>query len=69
MALNVKDLRENSVAELEKTLRESREELLKTRLSKRTGQLEKPHLLKELRRDIARLETTLTAKKREAAAN
>lgn len=68
MALNVKDLRENSLVELEKTLRETREELLKTRLSKRTGQLEKPHLLKELRRDIARLETTITAKKRTAAA-
>ena len=69
MALDVTELRENSLAELEKQLRDTREELLKTRLSKQTGQLEKPHLLKEFRRDIARLETLITEKKRAAAAS
>lgn len=64
MPKDTKDLRENSAAELSKKLREAREELLQTRLSKQTGQLEKPHLLKELRRDIARYETLLTEKRR-----
>lgn len=67
MAINIKEERENSVGEIEKKLRESRDELLQTRLSKRTGQLEKPHLLKELRRDIARLESILNEKRRAAA--
>ena len=67
MPSDVKDLRENSLAELEKQLRETREELLKSRLSKQTGQLERPHLLKEHRREIARLETIITEKKRAAA--
>lgn len=68
MALDVKDLRENSLAELEKQLRDRREELLKTRLHKQTGQLDRPHLLREFRRDIARLETIITAKRAAAVA-
>ncbi len=68
MAQDVKALRENSLAELEKQLREIREDLLKARLNKQTGQLDRPHLLKEYRRDIARLETLITEKKRTAAA-
>lgn len=67
MAIDVKELRENSLTELEKQLRETREELLQSRLKKLTGQLEKPHLLKAYRRDIARLETLISAKKSAAA--
>jgi len=69
MPVDVKTYRENSRAELEKQLREAREELLRTRLNKQTGQLEKPHLLKELRRDIARLETLIHEKRRSEAAS
>jgi large subunit ribosomal protein L29 len=69
MPFDVKDLRENTLPELEKQLRDTREELLKSRLSKQTGQLERPHLLKEYRRDIARLETLIIEKKRAAAAS
>lgn len=57
MAKNTKELKELSMAELDKKLRDNRDELLKARLSKQTGQLEKPHLLKQLRRDIARIQT------------
>lgn len=67
MALNAKDLREMSVNELDKKLRDSRQELLNSRLKKKTGQLEKPHLLQELRGDIARLETILKQKRNVAA--
>lgn len=68
MARKIKDLRENSVAELEKDLRDQRQELLDSRLKKKTGQLERPHLLKALRRNIARLETLISEKKRATAA-
>ncbi len=63
MPLKVKDLAELSIVEVEKQIRDLRHELLELRLKKKTGQLEKPHLLKELRRDIARLETVATAKR------
>lgn len=61
--MNTKEIRELSVAELETKLRETREQLLQLRLRKQTGQVEKPHLLHEYRKDIARFETILHAKK------
>lgn len=67
MPVDVKEHRENSRAELEKSLRETRQELLQSRLNKQTGQLERPHLLKELRRDIARLQTLINEKRRAEA--
>jgi large subunit ribosomal protein L29 len=67
MALNAKDIAELTLVELEKKIRDTRHELLELRLKKKTGQLEKPHLLKELRRDVARLETAATTKRGEAA--
>lgn len=63
MALNAKDIAELSLVELEKKIRDTRHELLELRLKKKTGQLDKPHLLKELRRDVARLETVATTKR------
>ena len=57
-----KELRELSPAELQKKLRDNRAELLNLRLKKHSGQLEKTHLLKGLRRDIARMETLLQQK-------
>lgn len=65
MSLKTKDLAELSIVEVEKQIRDLRHELLDLRLKKKTGQLEKPHLLKELRRDIARLETVATTKRQE----
>ena len=69
MAEKIKDLRELSDVELVKKLRDLREELLNSRLSKQTGQLEKSHLLKELRRDIARVQTLLKQKNTTASAS
>lgn len=68
MALNAKEVSELTLVETEKKLRDVRHELLELRLKKKTGQLEKSHLLKELKRDIARLETAATAKRKLAAA-
>jgi large subunit ribosomal protein L29 len=55
--MTTKEIRELSHTELETKLRELREQLLQLRLRKQTGQVEKPHLLREYRKDIARLET------------
>ncbi len=68
MAINAKEAAELTPAEIEKKLRDTRHELLELRLRKKTGQLEKSHLLRELRRDIARLET-VAAMRRKAAAS
>jgi large subunit ribosomal protein L29 len=58
-----KDIREMSEVEIEKKLRETREEQVNLRMRKQTGQVEHPHRFKELRHDIARLETILREKK------
>ena len=58
-----KEIRELSPVEITTKLREIREQLLQLRLRKNTGQVEKPHLLRTYRKDIARLETILNQKK------
>ncbi|MCX6933467.1 MAG: 50S ribosomal protein L29 [Verrucomicrobia bacterium] len=62
--MTAKEIRELSVSEISTKLRETRELLLQLRLRKQTGQVEKPHLLRTYRKDIARLETVLTTKKK-----
>ena len=63
-----KEIRELAPAEITTQLRETREKLLQLRLRKHTGQVEKPHLLREYRKDIARLETILQQKNTPKAA-
>jgi large subunit ribosomal protein L29 len=58
-----KEIRELSPGEINNKLRETREQLLQLRLRKQTGQVEKTHELRTLRKDIARLETILNQKK------
>ena len=55
-------MRELSLGELEKMIRDSRDELLQMRLRKETGQVERSHMLKYVRKDIARMETILHEK-------
>jgi large subunit ribosomal protein L29 len=61
--MKTKDIHELSEIEVEKKLRDTRDEHVKMRMSKQTGQVEETHKLKNLRRDIARLETILKEKK------
>jgi large subunit ribosomal protein L29 len=58
-----KEIRELAPAEITTKLRATRDELLQLRLKKHTGQVEKTHTIRVLRKDIARLETILTEKK------
>jgi large subunit ribosomal protein L29 len=48
--------------------REMRQELFNLRLQQATARLEKPHRIRELRREIARCETHLTRARHGAAA-
>jgi large subunit ribosomal protein L29 len=56
------DLREKSVEELNQELLNQLEAQFKLRMQKSTGQLTQTHLMKQTRRDIARIKTVLTEK-------
>jgi large subunit ribosomal protein L29 len=60
--MNAIDLREKSVDELNNTLLELLRDQFKYRMQKATGQLTQTHLLKQVRKDIARVKTVLTQK-------
>lgn len=64
--MTAKEIRELSLDEIQNKLRETREQLLQLRLRKQTGQVEKTHELRTLRKDIARLETVATDKRAKA---
>ena len=59
-----KDLRGNDPAELRSTVRKLEEDLFKHRLKKNTNQLENTMLIRNTRRDIARLQTVLAERLR-----
>jgi large subunit ribosomal protein L29 len=61
-----KEIRDLSAAEITTKIREIRESLLQARMRKMTGQVEKTHELRSLRKDIARLETILRQKNKPA---
>jgi large subunit ribosomal protein L29 len=62
-----KEIRDLAPAEITTKLRETREKLLQLRLRRQTGQVEKTHELRTLRKDVARLETILRQKQKAAA--
>lgn len=57
--MNVKELREKSSDELEKVILDLRKEQFSLRMQKGTGQSSRPHLFKNLRKDIARAKTLI----------
>ena len=63
-----KEIRDLAPAEITTKLREISEQLLQLRMRRQTGQVEKTHELRTLRKDVARLETVLTQKKNQAPA-
>ena len=60
--MNAKELNEKTVEELNTELVNQLKEQFKLRMSKSTGQLNQTHLLKQTRRDIARIKTVLSQK-------
>jgi large subunit ribosomal protein L29 len=67
LIMKISDIKELSVAEIDKKLRELGEELLQLQIRKQTGQVEKPHLIKEIRRNRARLFTQLQTLQQQAS--
>jgi large subunit ribosomal protein L29 len=64
--MTAKEIRDLSPAEITTKTRELRASLLQSRLRKQTGQVEKTHELRTIRKDIARLETILRQKNQPA---
>ena len=60
--MKASELREKSVDELSAELVKLREEQFKLNMQNATGQLGQSHLLKQARKDIARVKTVLTEK-------
>lgn len=58
-----KEIRDLSESEITTKLGETRQQLLNLRLRKQTGQVEKTHELRSLRKDVARLLTIQNQKK------
>ena len=61
--MKISEIKDMSEPELNKKFRDLGDELLQLRVRKQTGQVEKPHLLKTLRRDRARVLTVLRQQK------
>jgi len=60
------ELREHTVLELQQRLAERQRELLQLRAQQAMGQLDNPHRLRLVRKEIARLLTVLGQKRRRA---
>lgn len=58
-----KDIKELSIEELGKKLRDARADVLDLRLRKKAGQLEKTHEVRLKKNEVARYETILSQKK------
>jgi large subunit ribosomal protein L29 len=63
--LRAKDIKGNDPVELTSTLRKLGEDLFKHKMKKTTNQLENTMLIRNTRRDIARVQTVLAARRRE----
>ncbi|AAP77983.1 MULTISPECIES: 50S ribosomal protein L29 [Helicobacter] len=57
------DLKDKDIAELQKMLKEKKSLLFEKRLQLKTMQLTNPSEIKVIRKDIARINTALSAKK------
>lgn len=63
-----KEIQEKTLPELLADSRNLRQEIFNLRLQQASAQLEKPARLRTLRRDIARIETRISALRNKAAA-
>ncbi len=61
--MKASELREKSQSELRETLNELLKEQFNLRMQRGTGRLGRPHLMKEVRRNIARVKTVINAKR------
>jgi large subunit ribosomal protein L29 len=66
--MKIKEIIEMSTDELLTKKRDLRQESLHLRLQQQSGQLEQPSRLRLLRRDVARIETVLSKRTKDATA-
>ena len=66
--MKIKEIRELNAEELTKRKRELRMESFNLRLQQQSGQMEKPSRVKDIRKEVARIETVLTQKTRQSQA-
>jgi large subunit ribosomal protein L29 len=64
--LRAKDIRGNDPEELSRTMRKLQEDLFKHRMKKNTNQLENTMVIRNTRRDIARVNTVLAERMRQS---
>lgn len=64
--MKIKEIRDLTPEELRQQYEETAKELFNLRVQQSTGQLEKPSRLRELRREVARMQTVRNEHKREA---
>jgi large subunit ribosomal protein L29 len=65
--MKMSEIKDLTVEELQSKNRDLRQELFNLHLQKASSQLEKPARLRTLRRNIARIETQISALRRKAA--
>lgn len=65
--MKISEMKDLTLVELQAKSRDLRQEMFNLRLQQAGSQLENPVRLRTLRRDIARAETLITAKKKSAA--
>jgi large subunit ribosomal protein L29 len=65
--MKIQEIQELTPKELLTRKRELKEEIFNLRIQQQSSQLEKPHLIRVARRNIARVETVLSRKAAEAS--
>lgn len=67
--MKINEIRKLSTEDINKKIAEFKSELFNLRFSAATGNLEKPHRVKELRHTVARLKTVLKERESEEKIN
>ncbi len=67
--MKTSEIREMSIEDINKKIVEIKNELFELRMKQATGNLEKPHMINKLRKDVARLKTVLTEKMNDGSEN
>ena len=57
--MKIEEMRKLTTEELNKKLEENKKELFNLKFSLSTGNLEKPHRIKELRHEVAKIKTVI----------
>ena len=64
--MKINEIREQSSEELANRKRDLRQEAFNLRLQQQSGQMEKPSRIRDIRKEVARIETTLSDRRLKA---